>query len=80
MTTEARRFKRGVHATLLALAFTLIAAAPMAQADTIYPINQLDGATFDNGSADGFSATAAGLHVAALAAADHHPRASSAAS
>ncbi len=58
MTTEARRIKRGVGATLLALAFTLIAAVPMAQADTIYPINQLGGATFDNGSADGFTATA----------------------
>ena len=58
MTIEARRIKRGVGASLLALALILIAAVPIARADTIYPVNQLSGATFDNGSADGFTATA----------------------
>jgi hypothetical protein len=58
MTIEARRIPRGVSATLLALAFILIAAVPSAMADTIYPINKLSGASFDNGSADGFSSAA----------------------
>ena len=55
MNTKARRISRGVGATLLALAFSFVAAVP-ASADTIYPINQLGGAQFDNGSADGFTA------------------------
>ena len=59
MTTESRRLPRGVSAILLTLAFTLIAVVPSAQADTIYPINDLTGASFDNGSADGFAGTSA---------------------
>jgi hypothetical protein len=55
MTIEARRVHRGVSGALLALALVLLAAAPVAQADTIYPINQAQGASFDNGSADGFA-------------------------
>ncbi len=58
MTIEARRVQRGVSGVLLALALVLLAAVPVAQADTIYPDNKLSGTTFDNGSADGFTATA----------------------
>ncbi|MDP2709946.1 MAG: fibronectin type III domain-containing protein [Solirubrobacteraceae bacterium] len=49
MTFEARRIPRGVGATLLALALFLIAAVPMAQADTIYPDNVITGSHFTNG-------------------------------
>ena len=55
MTIEARRIQRGVGAALLALALILIAAVPIARADTIYPDNQLSGSTFDLG-ADGWFA------------------------
>ncbi len=58
MPIEARRVHRGVTGALLALTLVLLAAVPVARADTIYPINQLGGATFDNGSADGFTSTA----------------------
>jgi hypothetical protein len=57
MTIEARRIPRGVGAVLLALALVFVAAAPSAMADTIYPVNKISGASFDNGSADGFSST-----------------------
>jgi hypothetical protein len=43
MTIEARRISRRAGATLLALALTLIAAAPSAMADTIYPDNKAHG-------------------------------------
>jgi hypothetical protein len=49
MTIEARRVPRGVIATLLAMAFILIAAAPSAMADTIYPDNKVTGTSFDTG-------------------------------
>jgi hypothetical protein len=49
MTIEARRVHRGVSGALLALALVLLAAAPVAQADTIYPDNVITGSAFDNG-------------------------------
>jgi len=54
MTIEARRIQRGVGATLLALALILIAAVPIARADTIYPDNKITGSSFDLGL-DGWS-------------------------
>ena len=56
MTIEARRIQRGIGATLLALALILIAAAPQARADTIYPVNDLAGSTFLDG-AEGWAST-----------------------
>jgi hypothetical protein len=58
MTIEARRVHRGIGGALLLLALVLLAAVPVARADTIYPDNKLSGTTFDNGSADGFTTTA----------------------
>ena len=49
MTIEARRVHRGVSGALLALALVLLAAVPVAQADTIYPDNKLTGTSFDAG-------------------------------
>ncbi len=49
MTIEARRVHRGVSGALLALALVLLAAVPVAQADTIYPDNKLTGTSFDLG-------------------------------
>ena len=49
MTIEARRLSRGVGASLLALALILIAAVPIASADTIYPDNKITGTRFDYG-------------------------------
>lgn len=57
MTIEARRVQRCVSGALLALALVLLAAVPVAQADTIYPDNKVTGTSFDNGSADGFAST-----------------------
>ncbi len=54
MTIEARRVHRGVSGALLALALVLLATAQVAQADTIYPTNQISGTSFDSG-ADGFA-------------------------
>lgn len=54
MTIEARRVHRGVSGILLALALVLLATAQVAQADTIYPTNQISGTSFDSG-ADGFA-------------------------
>ena len=51
MTIEARRIQRGVGATLLALALILIAAVPIARADTIYPDNVITGSHFTTGLA-----------------------------
>lgn len=51
MTIEARRLQRGVCATLFALALILIAAVPIARADTIYPDNVLTGSHFTTGLA-----------------------------
>ncbi len=49
MTFEARRCLRGVGASLLALALIMIAAVPMARADTIYPDNVITGTDFTTG-------------------------------
>jgi hypothetical protein len=49
MTIEARRIPRGVGAVLLVLALILVAAAPSAMADTIYPDNVITGSAFDTG-------------------------------
>jgi hypothetical protein len=49
MTIEARRVHRGVSGALLALALVLLAAAPVAQADTIYPDNVITGSHFSTG-------------------------------
>jgi hypothetical protein len=49
MTSEAWRIQRGVGAVLLALALIMIAAAPGARADTIYPDNVITGTDFTNG-------------------------------
>ena len=49
MTIEARRALRGVSGALLALALVLLAAVPVAQADTIYPDNKITGTSFDAG-------------------------------
>ena len=49
MTIEARRIQRGVGASLLALALILIAAVPIAHADTIYPDNVITGSHFSTG-------------------------------
>ncbi len=49
MTIQARRLSRGVGASLLALALILIAAVPIARADTIYPDNVITGSHFSNG-------------------------------
>jgi len=49
MTIEARRIQRGVGAGILALALILIAAVPIARADTIYPDNVITGSYFANG-------------------------------
>jgi len=49
MTIEARRIQRGVSASLLALALILIAAVPIARADTIYPDNVITGSHFSTG-------------------------------
>jgi hypothetical protein len=49
MTIEARRISRGVGASLLALALILIAAVPIARADTIYPDNVITGTDFTTG-------------------------------
>ncbi len=49
MTIEARRVQRGVSGALLALALVLLAAVPVAQADTIYPDNKITGTSFDAG-------------------------------
>jgi len=49
MTIEARRVHRGVSGVLLALALVLLAAVPVANADTIYPDNKLTGSSFDAG-------------------------------
>lgn len=49
MTIEARRIQRGVGASLLALALFLIAAVPIARADTIYPDNVITGSHFSTG-------------------------------
>ncbi len=49
MTIEARRLSRGVGASLLTLALFLIAAVPIASADTIYPDNKITGTSFDSG-------------------------------
>ena len=78
MTTEARRVHRGVSAALLALALVLLATAPVAQADTIYPDNEITGSSFDHRSG-----TPAGrhrldrvrerLHAAARPAPDERP-------
>ena len=54
MTIQARRLSRGVGASLLALALILIAAVPIASADTIYPDNKITGTSFDLGL-DGWS-------------------------
>jgi hypothetical protein len=54
MTIQARCLSRGVGASLLALALILIAAVPMARADTIYPDNKITGTSFDEGL-DGWS-------------------------
>lgn len=51
MTIEARRIQRGVGASLLALALILIAAVPIARADTIYPDNVITGSHFTTGLA-----------------------------
>src|SRR5215210_3169305 len=59
MTIEARRVYRGVSAALLTLALVLLATVSVARADTIYPDNKLTGTSFDNGSADGWSASTA---------------------
>jgi len=49
MTIEARRVHRGVSGALLALALVLLAAVPVAQADTIYPDNVITGSHFSDG-------------------------------
>ncbi|MGH2897179.1 MAG: hypothetical protein ACRDMZ_00780, partial [Solirubrobacteraceae bacterium] len=49
MTIEARRIQRGVGAGILALALILIAAVPIARADTIYPDNVITGTDFTAG-------------------------------
>lgn len=49
MTYEARRISRGLGATFLALALIMIAAVPIARADTIYPDNVITGSDFTNG-------------------------------
>ncbi len=49
MTIKARRISRGVGASLLTLALFMIAAVPMAHADTIYPDNVITGSDFTNG-------------------------------
>jgi len=49
MTIEARRVQRGVSGALLALALVLLAAVPVAQADTIYPDNVITGTDFTDG-------------------------------
>ena len=49
MTFQARRVSRGVSASLLALALLMIAAVPMARADTIYPDNVITGTDFTDG-------------------------------
>lgn len=49
MTSEAMRVPRGARTVLLALALVLIAAAPNAHADTIYPDNVITGSHFSTG-------------------------------
>jgi hypothetical protein len=51
MTIEARRALRGVSGAMLALALVLLAAVPVAQADTIYPDNVITGSHFTTGLA-----------------------------
>ncbi|HEV7805162.1 MAG TPA: hypothetical protein VGO80_05045 [Solirubrobacteraceae bacterium] len=51
MTIESRRVHRGVSGTLLALTLVLLAAVPVARADTIYPDNVITGSHFTNGLA-----------------------------
>ena len=51
MTIEARRIQHGVSAIALALALILIAAVPIARADTIYPDNVITGSHFTTGLA-----------------------------
>ena len=56
MLIRARRLRLGTKTILVALALTLTAAVPIAQADTIYPDNTLAGSTFDLGADGWFSA------------------------
>jgi hypothetical protein len=49
MTFKAGRFARGLGASLSMLALIMIAAAPTAHADTIYPDNVITGSHFSNG-------------------------------
>ena len=61
MTIKARRVSRGVRASLLTLALFMIAAVPMAHADTIYPDNVITGSHFSTG----LSHAPGGSHYAA---------------
>lgn len=62
MTIQARRAQRGAGALVLTLALLLLAAAPSAHADTIYPDNQITGTSFDAGL-DGYSTVSNGCRL-----------------
>lgn len=63
MTIEARRIRRGAGASLLALALILIAAVPIARADTIYPDNVITGSHFSTGLSHPPAGTGSGWSV-----------------
>ena len=79
MTIEARRVQRGVSGALLALALVLLAAVPVAQADTIYPDNVITGSHFTSGLAhppggSRLEAIEQQVHAAARADSDERAR------